>query len=248
MGKTVRGAVVLAWIALLIPACNSTSPDGTGTPPPAPPVGLNQPPTVRLISPTSNTILQSGVAVDLEAAANDPDGGIAAVAFFEGSNRLDTVLTPPFRFTWIPVIDGTFSLTAVATDTSGASVSSDPVSVIVQTPGTNPGPTPTNRPPIVRITNPADGSVFTQGTPITLSADASDPDGPSLVVEYFDGATSIGTASLIPFVVSWSGATPGPHSIRAVATDSLGASTSSAPVSILVVTDTTTTKPQNGGR
>jgi hypothetical protein len=84
MGKTVRGAVVLAWVALLIPACKSTSPDGTGTPPPAPPVGLNQPPTVRLLTPLPNTLLQNGTAVDLEAAANDPDGGIVSVAFFEG--------------------------------------------------------------------------------------------------------------------------------------------------------------------
>ena len=58
MGKTVRGAVVLAWIALLIPACNSTSPDGTGTPPPAPPVGLNQPPTVRIVTPVPGAVLQ----------------------------------------------------------------------------------------------------------------------------------------------------------------------------------------------
>ena len=247
MGKTVRGAVVLAWVALLIPACKSTSPDGTGTPPPAPPVGLNRAPTVRLVTPTPNTLLQNGVAVDLEAAANDPDGGIVSVAFFEGSTLLDTVLTPPFRFSWIPVIDGTFSLTAVATDNSGAVVSSDPVSVVVQTAGTNPGPTPPNQPPLVRMTTPLDGQVFIEGTPITLSAEATDPDGPSLRVEYFDGATSIGTATLIPFVVSFTGATVGPHSIRAVATDGLGASTSSVPVSITVTPSSTTTSSRPTG-
>jgi len=104
---------------------------------------------------------------------------------------------------------------------------------VVQTPGGTP-PTP-NLPPEVRITNPVDGAVFVEGSTITLSADATDPDGPSLRVEYFDGATSIGTATLIPFVVSWTGATVGPHSLRAVATDAIGASTSSVPVSITVL-------------
>lgn len=241
MGNTLVRVVVLASSALLIPACTSsgTSPDGGGGPEPIPPVGTNQPPAVRLTSPAPDTILQNGVVVDLVAAASDPDGSVFQVSFFEGANRLATVLDPPFQFSWIPVVDGTFSLTAVATDNSGAVTSSDPVSVVVQTPGSTP-PTP-NQPPLVRITNPLDGAVFVQGATITLSAEASDPDGPSLQVEYLDGASSIGTATLIPFVVSWTGATVGPHSIRAVATDALGASTSSAPISITVTTSTTTT-------
>lgn len=238
-------ALVVASVVLVIPACTrSTSPDGGGEPLPGPPVGSNQPPVVRLTSPAPDTILQNGVVVDLVAAASDPDGSIVQVSFFEGSNRLATILTPPFQFSWIPVIDGTFSLTAVATDNSGSVVSSDPVSVVVQTPGSTP-PTP-NLPPIVRITNPLDGSVFTEGASITLSADATDPDGPSLRVEYFDGASSIGTATLIPFVVSWTGATVGPHSIRAVATDAIGASTSSTPISMTVLASTTTTSKPEG--
>jgi len=246
MGKTVRGAVVLAWVALLIPACKSSSPDGTGTPQPAPPLGLNKPPTVRIVTPINGAVLQTGVPVDINVAAADPDGGIVSVQIFEGSTLLTTILTPPFEFSWVPVIEGTFSLNAVATDTSGASTASDPVSVILQTPGTNPGPTPPNRPPVVSITNPVDGSVFIEGDSITLSADATDPDGPSLVVEFFDGPTSIGSASLIPFVVNWSGATLGPHSIRAVATDGLGASTSSVPVSVFITPRTTSSTV--GGR
>jgi len=208
---------------------------------------VNQPPTVRLITPTQDTLLRNGTAVDLVAAAADPDGAIFQVSFFEGANLLATLLTEPFQFTWIPVLDGTFSLTAIATDNSGAVVSSDPVSVVVQTAGTNPGPTPPNQSPLVRITNPLEGSVFLEGTSITLSADATDPDGPSLRVEYFDGVTSIGSATLIPFVVSFAGATVGPHSIRAVATDAIGASTSSVPVSITVTPSSTTTSSRPTG-
>jgi photosystem II stability/assembly factor-like uncharacterized protein len=249
MGNSLRRLIVLASVVLIVPACTrSTSPDGGGGGTPAgPPPAVNQPPTVRLVTPVAGSIVQNGTAVDLVAGAADPDGAIFQVSFFEGSNLLATLLTEPFQFTWIPVIDGTFSLTAVATDNSGAVVSSDPVSVVVQTAGTNPGPTPPNQPPLVRMTTPLDGQVFIEGTPITLSAEATDPDGPSLRVEYFDGATSIGTATLIPFVVSFTGATVGPHSIRAVATDGLGASTSSVPVSITVTPSSTTTSSRPTG-
>jgi photosystem II stability/assembly factor-like uncharacterized protein len=204
---------------------------------------LNKPPTVSLISPTSGTIVQKGVPVDLVAEASDPDGAVVSVEFFEGSTRLATVVTTPFQFRWIPVMDGTFSLTAIATDNSGAVVASDPVSLIVQTPGTSPSPTPPNLSPVVRITNPVDGSFFRQGDSITLSAEATDPDGDSVSVEYFDGTTSIGTATLIPFVVNWGTAAQGPHSIRAVATDALGAQTSSVPVSITVMPATVVPPP-----
>jgi len=244
MGKCLRRVVFLVGASLVIPACD-TSPNGEGTVT-APPVGINQPPTSRIVVPVNGAILQNGVAIHIIVGAADPDGGVAAVAIFEGSNRLTTLLDEPFDFTWVPVIDGTFSLTAVATDTSGASTTSDPVSVTVQTPGTSPNPP--NRPPVISLTNPVDGSIFTEGTSITLSSDATDPDGPTLVVEYFDGATSIGTATLIPFVFNWSGATRGPHSIRAVATDGLGASTSSAPVTITIIAPSTVTSSQNGGR
>jgi chitinase len=230
-----RRIVLLAWCALAIPACSpDTSPDGGEPPPAGPPPAVNRPPTVRLAAPGDDTIVQNGVALDLVAVAQDPDGSVVQVSFFEGATLLATVLTSPFQFTWIPVIDGTFSLAAVATDSSAAVVSSDPVRVIVQTPGTSPDPTPPNQPPVVRITNPLDGAVFVEGSSISLTADASDPDGPSLRVEFFDGTTSIGTATLIPFLVSWSGASPGPHSIRAVATDAVGGSTASVPVSITV--------------
>src|SRR5204863_2649872 len=46
-------ALVVASVVLVIPACTrSTSPDGGGEPMPGPPVGTNQPPLVRLTSPS----------------------------------------------------------------------------------------------------------------------------------------------------------------------------------------------------
>src|SRR5688572_27421446 len=163
-------------VALAIPACHGDSNDeDDDVPPSGPPPPINRPPTVRLLTPVEDTILQNGVPVDLTATASDPDGSVTQVAFFEGSTLLSTVVDPPFQFSWIPVLDGTFSLAAVATDSSGAVVPSDPVSVVVETPGTSPGPSPPNRPPLVRITNPVDGTVIAQGDALTLAAEASDP-------------------------------------------------------------------------
>ncbi len=53
---------------------------------------------------------------------------------------------------------------------------------------------PTNRPPIVRIANPPDGSVFPGPLDLRLVAHATDFDGRVRSVEFFDGANSVGFA------------------------------------------------------
>jgi hypothetical protein len=132
----------------------------------------------------------------------------------------------------------------VAVDTSGASTASEPVSVIVQTPG---GTAPADQPPAGGEHHESGRrAIFTEGTSITLSADATDPDGPESPRGVFRRRDLDRDRVADPFVVNWSGATQGPHSIRAVATDALGASTSSAPITILITARTTSST--NGGR
>jgi Bacterial Ig domain len=76
----------------------------------------------------------------------------------------------------------------------------------------------TGSPPDVTITQPTDGSDI-WGT-VTIRATATD-DGTVSKVEFFVGATSIGTDTSSPFEVSWSssGVLDGEHTISATATD-----------------------------
>jgi mono/diheme cytochrome c family protein len=91
-----------------------------------------------------------------------------------------------------------------------------------------------NVPPSVALTSPAAGATFTQGTAITLSANAADTDGSVSKVEFFDGNTLVGTDSAAPYTLSWTGAATGAHTLAARAQDNAGATTTSASVSITV--------------
>jgi hypothetical protein len=119
---------------------------------------------------------------------------------------------------------------------------------------------PPNHFPTVALLNPPDGSVFESPVDIRLVAAAGDPDGWVATVEFFAGTNSLGVVTnrpwvldpisfsnlrldgsspeispINPFILIWSNAPPGHHTLVAVATDNLGASTRSAPVDITVV-------------
>jgi hypothetical protein len=87
--------------------------------------------------------------------------------------------------------------------------------------------------PSVAIATPANGASFGSGANISLTASASAGAGISKV-EYFNGATSLGSSTASPYTVSWNSVPTGTYTITAVATTSTGFSASAAPVSIKV--------------
>ena len=91
-----------------------------------------------------------------------------------------------------------------------------------------------NQPPSVSLTSPAGGASFSAGANITVSANASDPDGSVAKVEFFRGGTSLGIDTSAPYAVTWSNAAAGSHTFKAVVTDNNNAVTSSATVSVTV--------------
>ncbi|MES2568426.1 MAG: Ig-like domain-containing protein, partial [Verrucomicrobiota bacterium] len=117
---------------------------------------------------------------------------------------------------------GTHTITAHAIDDRGALSVSSGVSVQI------------NTPPVVVLTSPVDQARFPAGATIPLAATATDASGTIVRVEFFDGAAKIGEATAAPFELAWSNASGGVHSLTALATNSLNASATSAPVSITV--------------
>jgi hypothetical protein len=90
-----------------------------------------------------------------------------------------------------------------------------------------------NAPPTVAITEPEDKSKGSAGTPITLSAMASDSDGTVASVQFFDGATAIGEpVTSAPYSVRWTPQANGRHTLTARATDDRGSTTTSEPVDV----------------
>jgi uncharacterized repeat protein (TIGR01451 family) len=92
-----------------------------------------------------------------------------------------------------------------------------------------------NQPPTVRITSPENDANFLIGLDVPITAEAADPDGTVVRVDFYAGTTLVGTATTAPYTVTWSHVTAvGDYSLTAQATDNLGATTTSSPVLIHV--------------
>ncbi len=87
-----------------------------------------QRPTVAMTAPANETVIGS-TTVLLAATAADVDGSIALVEFREGATVLGIATTQPFAFTNFAATPGLHLYTAVATDSTGLSITSAPVMV-----------------------------------------------------------------------------------------------------------------------
>ncbi len=93
---------------------------------------------------------------------------------------------------------------------------------------------PANQPPVVSITSPAEGSTVTAGVPVTVAAEASDPDGSVVGVLFFVGTDSLAFDATEPYAVQWTPSGTGGRVLRAHASDDADESTASDPVNVTV--------------
>ncbi|MBI3880830.1 MAG: tandem-95 repeat protein [Verrucomicrobia bacterium] len=83
----------------------------------------NHPPVVRLVNPLNGAFAVAPASVTFLATTSDPETNITGVAFYEGTNWIASVTNAPWCFIWSNVAAGSYSLTAVATDTFVSSTS-----------------------------------------------------------------------------------------------------------------------------
>src|SRR5207237_725404 len=91
-----------------------------------------------------------------------------------------------------------------------------------------------NSVPTVSLTSPASGSSFFAPATISLAANASDSDGSIARVDFYQGATLIGSATSAPYAATWSSVGAGSYVLTAKATDNRAAVTTSAPITVSV--------------
>ena len=91
----------------------------------------NQPPQVAVTAPAAGTTFAVPANIAVAAHASDPDNGVARVEFFAGSVSIGVATDVPYRVTWSNAPAGSHTLTAVATDVSGAAASSIAVPITV---------------------------------------------------------------------------------------------------------------------
>jgi hypothetical protein len=220
------GTYVLKAIAFS--AAGASTESGTVTvdviaPPPPPPA---DPPDVSVTSPTNGQTFTAPASMTLRASASTTNGSIVKVDFYAGSTLIATDTTSPYSRTWSNVAAGTYTVKAVATDSSGLTSTSGGVTIVV-----NPAAI---TPPTVSLTAPASGSAYTAPATITVSASASTGNGSITKVEFYAGTTLIGTDTTAPYSLTWNGAAAGSYAITAKATDSAGATKTSTAANITI--------------
>jgi Rieske Fe-S protein len=209
-------------------ATDSSGNSATSTPAVA--VTVNIPtavPTVTLTS-SSPTVTAAG-NITLNATPNVATGvTITKVEFFDGATSLGVVSAPYSKVIAITAANnGSHSYTAVVTDSSGKTGTSTAVIVTVNIAAT---------PPTIILTATPSGTVITAGS-IALSANVTPGSGTITKVEFFDGATLLGSTSVSPYKLStpaYTSANNSTKSYTAKVTASDGSVVTSAPVSVIL--------------
>jgi len=173
---------------------------------------VNLPPQITLTSPSPDTTFQRPVDVLLAADANDPDGPVTRVEFFANSLRLGETHTAPFLFNWLNAPAGRHLLIARAHDDRLGFSDSDPVAIDIL-----------SQPPEITLTQPEPQALVGIGLDTILAAEASDPDGWMVQVEFRVNGVSVGLALQPPFTLPWNPPHSGPFQLTAIATDDSGA-------------------------
>jgi Bacterial Ig domain len=88
--------------------------------------------------------------------------------------------------------------------------------------------------PTVSITAPANNAVFVAPASITINANAAASSGTVSKVDFYNGATKIGTDTTSPYSFAWTNVAVGTYTVTTKATDSAGAVTTSAAITIKV--------------
>jgi RHS repeat-associated protein len=185
----------------------------------------NASPTVNISSPAASSVFTAPAAITINATAADSDGTVSKVDFYNGTTLLGSDATSPYSFAWTNVAAGSYSITAKATDNSGAVTTSSAIAVTVAA---------ANTPPTVSITSPATGTSFNAPAVITINATAADSNGTVSKVDFYNGATLLGTYTSAPYSFAWTNVAAGSYSITAKATDNAGAVTTSSAIAVTV--------------
>lgn len=187
-------------------------------------ITVNNPPNVSITASSPQDSPTAPAQITINANASDADGTISKVEFYQGTTLLATSVTSPYTYTWSNVGAGNYSITAKATDNLGAVTTSNVVGILV------------NAKPTVSLTSPGNGASFIAPAFVSMNATASDSDGSIDRVDFYQGATLIGTNHGSPYNFNWTYVPAGTYTLTAKAYDNRGAVTTSNSVIITINT------------
>jgi hypothetical protein len=86
-------------------------------------------PYVSITAPSNLSTYNTNSSITFTANATDVGGSITKVVFYNGNQIIGTSTTAPFTITWNNVPNGTYTITAVATDNSSQTTTSEAIIV-----------------------------------------------------------------------------------------------------------------------
>jgi probable HAF family extracellular repeat protein len=155
-------------------------------------IDLESPPVVYIDQPADGARFIAPSYIYLEANANIDVGSITRVdfytngAFFVSANIAQS---PEYAYRWSNPPLGNYSLTAIAVDGHGFAASSIPVQIAVVQSNT----------PLISITTPTNGAVYSAPTNILISVDVSDVN-PIQSVQLYNNGVLTRTLTNAPYV------------------------------------------------
>ncbi len=204
--------------------------------------------TLKITSPAEGATFTAPANVSIQATAIDPNGYASRVVFYAndkqiGVSELTFIRAPDpgtpiqHQFDWNNVPAGDYTITAQATTSSGATLRSLPIRIVVKTAA---------EPAYVKILNPEDHATFTAPGTIPIKAVAVDPASYISELSFYAGAELIGISRIffvrapdpgtpIYHELIWTNIPPGEYTLTARARTSAGANVVSPPVSISVI-------------
>lgn len=188
----------------LISASTSTTTDTTA-------------PTVSLTSPLNGATVSG--TFDVTASASD-NVSVSRVDFLVNGNVKAADSSAPYVYQWdtTQVVNGSYTLTAKAYDSSGNSTTSATITVNVSNAVTS-----DTTPPAVTISSPADGSTVQKNGKVYIAANSTDAVGVTKMQLYIDGKLISSTSSnSISYEWNARKASSGYHTITVKAFDAAG--------------------------
>ncbi len=183
---------------------------------------------VKLASPMTGGSYTAGGQIVFAASHNAGNRPPPVIDYYVNGAIFTTVSAEPFTTNLGITRPGTYDIHAVLRSDNRTTVSA-PARITVKA----------GSPPKVSMTSPSSGSASPLGRGLTVTASASDVDGIISEVQFFANGAPIGTVKAAPYTVSFTPPSPGVYRITALAKDSSGQQTMSAPAAVLVNSETT---------
>jgi hypothetical protein len=184
--------------------------------------------TVSFVQPISDTVVEVGETVMLEAITSD-NSRTSKVDFYLDGSVIGSASSEPYRMTWKAQSKGTHVAQAEAHENNGNKALSRTASITVTEPVL---------PPEIVVTNPTATDSLTVGDDVMIEAFVAANGADVGRVEFIVNSVKVGQSNGAPYSVSWVPLELGSYTIIARAVVPGGENVLSAPVSVSVEAST----------